>query len=587
MQCLSNWESVGLGATIEKSFLTLLAITAKGGPVMKFMLHHLTGSLRRQTQYFDVERLRFGTAKDCDVLFDLSKDATVTPVHAELAVKDGTPTLRDVSGQDALLINNRQTVEAALHDGDLIQLGQDGPLARFRLLPDHGGPAKPWRYIVADSQDIVVRTPHPPYTSFLHLARHVATDIARYGSPTVKVVASLLVLIPMILMILLGVNLYYEYQAVTTSERRIAELLSQLETGRHSRTELERRIEQERTKVLKLRSEQENLRGQLQTTLKQQEAERRSQKELQAIREQLRSLESGQRFAEEVIARFETGVGLIHGGYGLFEKSSGRPLRYEGFDEIGNPLLDEIGMPRFTLEGDEPPVIIYFAGTGFLIDQKGTVLTNRHVVRLWEIHEPLKPLMEKGIVPTPQFLRIFFPSYPEPYDLIELAVADTQDFAILQTTRAPKGPTPLKLASTEKKVRVGEPVMLMSYPGTFDGLMSRLRPATIEAILQEAGTDPIGLPELLAEQGLIRPLTTQGHVTDVTQDMVTYEARIAGGSSGGPVLDREGSVIAVNHSELRVIEGMDLGVPIAFVRSELSKLKERGEALKPIRIEPQ
>ncbi len=553
---------------------------------MKFMLHHLTGSLRRQTQYFDVERLSFGTGKECDVQFDPSKELTVTPLHAELAVKDGTPTLRDVSGRNALFINNRQTIEAALHDGDLIQLGQDGPLSRFRLLGDHDGPAKPWRYIIADSRDIVVRTPHRPYTSFLHLARHVAIDIARYGSPTVKVLASMSVLIPMILLVWLGGNLYYEHQAQLLAEQRIAELVGQLETGRLSLEELERRIVQERAKVLTLREKEENLRERLRIALKEQEAEHRSQKELQAIRDQLHALESGQRFAEEVIGKFETGVGLIQGGYGLYDKASGRPLRYEGFDEKGHPLLDEAELPRLTLEGDKPPLIIYFAGTGFLIDQKGTVVTNRHIVRLWEVNEPLKPLMENGIAPAPQFLRIFFPRHPEPYSLQELVVAEGRDFAILQTVEIPKGPIPLHLASPEKKVRVGEPVIVMSYPGTFDALLSRLPQATIETLLQEAGTDPMALPEVLARHKLIRPLATQGHVTDVTQEVVTYEARIAGGSSGGPVLDREGSVIAVNHSELQVISGMDLGVPIDFVRSELSKVGRVEGTLKPIKIEP-
>ena len=31
-----------------------------------------------------------------------------------------------------------------------------------------------------------------------------------------------------------------------------------------------------------------------------------------------------------------------------------------------NLLLDTDGIPRFTLEGDEPPVLMFFAGTGFL-----------------------------------------------------------------------------------------------------------------------------------------------------------------------------------------------------------------------------
>ena len=65
---------------------------------MRFMLHHLTGSLRGQTQYFDVESLRFGSSKDCGVMFDAGRDPMVTPLHAELAAQDGTLTLRDLSG---------------------------------------------------------------------------------------------------------------------------------------------------------------------------------------------------------------------------------------------------------------------------------------------------------------------------------------------------------------------------------------------------------------------------------------------------------------------------------------------------------
>ena len=536
------------------------------------MLHHLTGSLRGQSQYFDLETLRFGTGKDCGVMFDRARDPMVTPLHAELGAQNETPTLRDLSGGNALLINNRQTVEAALHDGDLIQFGQHGPLVRFRLLPPHGGPAKPWRYIVADSRDIVVRTPHSRYTSILHLARHLATDIARHGSPTVKVIAMLVTLIPFVLIMMLGVSLYYEYQAVTVSERKIAQLLSQLETGRLSRTELEHRIERERVLVTELRREQEQLHVELRAALEERETARRSQEELRAIQEQLSALESEQHFAEEVIAKFESGVGLMQGGYGLYEKASGRPLRYQDFDKDGNPLLDEAGFPLLTLEGDSPPVIIFFAGTGFLIDQRGTVLTNRHLVRAWEVFKPMQGLLETGFEPSRLFLRIFFSGTVSPYELEELLVSDQQDLAILRTTTLPKKETPLKLASVHQETHIGEPVIIMSYPGTFDSIMSRLPKATIDKVLLDGGLDPMTLPESLAVHGLIRPLALQGHVVDITPDVVTYEARVAGGSSGGPVLNRDGWVIAVNHSELRMVGGLNLGVPIEFVRAELAAL---------------
>ena len=156
-------------------------------------------------------------------------------------------------------------------------------------------------------------------------------------------------------------------------------------------------------------------------------------------------------------------------------------------------------------------------------------------------------------------------------------VSDHQDLAILRTTLPPKKGTPLKLASVQKKIQIGEPVIIMSYPGTFDSIMSRLPKATVDKVLLAGGLDPMALPESLAAHGLIRPLALQGHVVDRTPNVVTYEARVAGGSSGGPVLNRDGGVIAVNHSELRTVGGLDLGVPIEFVRAELAKLGLGGE----------
>lgn len=541
---------------------------------MKFMLHHLTGSLRGQTQYFDTGSLTFGTTSDCGVAFDAARDPMVAALHAELAVQDGTPLLRDVSGQNALLINNRQTVEAALHDGDLVQLGEHGPLVRFRLLPTYGRATKPWRYIVADSRDIVVRTPHRRYTSFLHLMRHVLTDIARYGSPAVKVVAAASILVPLVLIVALGAALYYEYQAVGVSERRIAELLSQLETGRLGRAELEERVARERATVEELQQEQEALRQKLQGALEERAAARRSQEELQSIREQLSDLESAQRFAEDIISRFQKGVGLLQGAYGLKEKSTGRPLRYAGFDEEGYPLMGPDGKPLFTLEGETPHVVIFYAGTGFLIDRRGTVLTNRHVVRMWEVYEPIQETLNAGFEPTPRLLRIFFPESAEAHTLDLLAVSDRADLAVLRMAKPPRDVTPLNLAPVGRPVRVGEPVIVMSYPGTIDSILSRLPPSISDAVLQEAGANPVALPELLARRGLVRPLATHGHLTDVSPDVITYEARAAGGSSGGPVLNRDGLVIAVNHSELQQIGGMNLGLPIHFVLDQLARLEQ-------------
>lgn len=559
--------------------LTRLRVDVMAGLAMKIMLHHLTGSLRGRTQYFDTDSLTFGVASGCSVLFDPTKDPVVSPVHAEFTVRDHTPTLRDRSGQNALLINGRQTVEAALHDGDLIQFGDKGPLFRFRIQPAGTLQTKPWRYIVADSRDIVVRTPHRRYMSPLYLAGHVLEEVVRYGSRTAKIIAALTVTIPLVLIIALGVGLYYQYLAVRASEQRIAELVGQVETGRLTQAELERRIARERETVAALRRDETVLKEQLQASLKEQVAARRSEKELRAIRQKLRALETSQRFAEDIIGRFEKGVGLLQGGYALKEKASGRPLRYQGFDENGYPLLDENGKPILTLEGSTPEMVIFYAGTGFLIDTQGTILTNRHIARMWEVYEPIQKALQSGFEPDLRILRIFFPKSPMPYDLEVLAVSDRADLAILRTKDRPTHIKPLKLAPPGKVLHVGEPVIVLSYPGTFDIILSRLAPPMSAEVMETAGTDPAKLPKVLSQKGLIRPLATHGHLADVSVDVITYEARSASGSSGGPVLDREGDVIAVNHSVLQRIGGVNLGLPVHIVWEELAQLRTGRAAL--------
>jgi hypothetical protein len=265
-----------------------------------------------------------------------------------------------------------------------------------------------------------------------HLVRHVGSDIARYGSPTAKTVAALLLLLPILLIGILSVGVFYEYKAAQVSRQQVAELVSQVETGRLSRAEMEVRMAQEREAIMKLKQEKDELKANLKAALENRQAARQSQEDLRAIQRQLTSLESEQRFAEEVIQRFQGGVGLLQGGFGIVETGTGRPLRYQGYNPDDIPLLDENGVPLLTLEGDTPAVIIFFSGTGLLIDKKGTVLTNRHLVRMWEVYEPVKAILGKGFEPSVEFLRIFFPGFTGFYELEEVSVSEHTDLAIVR-----------------------------------------------------------------------------------------------------------------------------------------------------------
>lgn len=527
---------------------------------MKFMLTHLSGERRGHTDCLDTDRATFGCDPGCTVRFDRNRDHGVAPIHAELAVENHAATLTDRSQDRTLWVNGERRADTLLRDGDVVQFGEGGPVVRFRTMADGAGFAKPLRTIVADSRDIVVRTPHPRFLSPVYLLRHIVSDILRYASPTLKGLTAVLLLAPIIAIVALGVMTYRQHQQARLAEQRMAELVGQLERGRGTLAELGRRIEAERQTVSELRRERDELVARLSAALKPQAPSRATQEELQSIRRQLSALESDQRFAEEVVLRFGSGVGLLQGGYGFKEKGTGRPLRYEGFDQLGNPLVDKDGNTLVTVEGHMPPVVIYYAGTGFLMDDRGTVVTNRHMVRMWETFEPAQRALQAGFEPDLLVLRLFLPGSAEPYPLDVVAVSERDDLALLKTDRPPAGSTALQLALRESRPRVGEPVVVLSYPGSMDGLLGRMAKPVSDDLLVKAGSDPLKLAELLSQRLLIRPLVTQGHVSDASDDVVSYEAGSATGSSGGPVIDRQGRVIAVNRGALRRAGGVNVGL---------------------------
>jgi S1-C subfamily serine protease len=354
----------------------------------------------------------------------------------------------------------------------------------------------------------------------------------------------------------------------------LAELVRQLEIKQVTQAELERRVEQERQVAAEFRRQGEEQIAALTAKLKAQETARESQREIEAVRQQLSAIRQSQGFAEDIARRFGKSIGLLQGGYGFREKATGRPLRYQGLDQLGNPFVDKDGNALVTLEGIAPPVMIYFAGTAFLVDRTGTVVTNRHIVRMWEVFEPAQQVMAAGFEPEITLLRLFLPEEETAYRLTELAISDRADIAILRTDRPPEAGSPVTLGG-EDSPRIGEPVIMLSYPGTVDTLLARVVPATSREILARAGGDSVRLVDELALKKLIRPLATQGHVSDVTPELITYEAVSATGSSGAPIFNRAGKVIGVNQAMLQRIGGVHFALPVRFVNELIGSAARR------------
>ena len=73
----------------------------------------------------------------------------------------------------------------------------------------------------------------------------------------------------------------------------------------------------------------------------------------------------------------------------------------------------------------------------------------------------------------------------------------------------------------------------------------------------------------LAAAGLIAPLASRGIVGQTTLSTIVYDAETTHGGSGGPVLDVNSSVIAVNFAGVGDFSGSNLGVLVAKVRTLL------------------
>jgi S1-C subfamily serine protease len=193
---------------------------------------------------------------------------------------------------------------------------------------------------------------------------------------------------------------------------------------------------------------------------------------------------------------------------------------------------------------------------------------------MWEVFEPAQQVMAAGFEPEMTLLRLFLPEGVTPYRLTEVAISDRADIAILRTDRPPEAGSPVTLGG-EDSPRIGEPVIMLSYPGTVDTLLARVAQATSREILAKAGDDSVKLIDELALRKLIRPLATQGHISDVSPELITYEAVSASGSSGAPIFNSAGKVIGVNQAMLQRIGGVHVALPVRFV-NELIGSAARG-----------
>jgi S1-C subfamily serine protease len=76
--------------------------------------------------------------------------------------------------------------------------------------------------------------------------------------------------------------------------------------------------------------------------------------------------------------------------------------------------------------------------------------------------------------------------------------------------------------------------------------------------------------ERLSQAQFIRPLASRGIVGQLSESTVVYDADTTHGGSGGPVLDIDGNIIAINTAIIPEYGGSNFGVPVEYARRLLA-----------------
>ena len=470
-----------------------------------------------------------------------SGELIITPPNGH-PISDSIAILHKLGSSYELVVNqqhniwangNRVTEKHQLQSGDLIELGELGMVLRYRFYQNDFVPKKSVAEALADSMDSARADSKSGLGVTGHFITRFTNELATQTTLWFRI-WMLLILTLLLFAIIALVLQNYHFQKQLSSEsikiESIARVLKQ--TGAEAMTgkdlgRMRQEIEQQLTQTA----------------------------------ERIALLEARGDAIATVISSSTESIAFVQGTYGYLDAATGRALRFIRAPE---------GMYLFTFDEIGEIVDIPFSGTAFIASDTGLLLTNKHIVEPWIMSDDLQPPENLKIEPLIQRMRAFFPGENTAVTVTPKITAETSDLAILQPEKALNG---IKHLSLELKPPVpGDGVVVMGYPFGLSGVLARASQQFVEETHGDEQLDFWGLGDKLAKQGYIKPLASRGIVSQLTENYIAYDAETAMGGSGGPVLNLDGKVVAVNTATMKGFGGSNLGVPASYISRLLQSI---------------
>jgi S1-C subfamily serine protease len=562
----------------------------------------LTGSKSGTVVELGSREVSVGRNPTCTVA--LSPDEVVASGrHATFFFRDGRCFVRDDGSRNGTFVDGVRVDTTELRPGQQVSFGPNGPTARFEAAEATAPFDRPQTAFAAPAAPLQAPRAHAApspagpgpsgLTGLYRMARDQAAGAAGGRASNTAVMKAFVKLaterssqrtrrtvggVLAAALITVGAVLVVGQKQQAELKSQVGSLSSELAGERGSRAELERRLQNVSAQAQSWQSETAELKAQSQA-MRQSLAQNTA-----AATRQRQEIERDRRFGPTVTDRYSQGVCLIELVWG-YRNAAGEWLRIRGTPEGGVVIAEgnDASAPRFTGGG---------TGTGFLIDDGGWILTNRHVSEPFADEEG-KKIGNDLYRPTWISRRVYFPPGNRVFETEVVAVSREHDLGLMRTVTRPSG-IPVLPVTTQESIVPGDKLVLLGYPTGGTNILWRANETQMESIqaaerdamtraIREGGFEAVAkliaqaqtrTVELTDEQtvaanivisivmtatsraalaeaarlGLVQPHVSMGDVTDTTRTDVFHSAPMVGGASGGPVVGSDLHVMAVNYA---------------------------------------
>ena len=504
-------------------------------------LEHLTGSERCTVSWLTGIAVDVSLSDDHRIRIvepdsELALDTVIARLH-----RSGDSYEIEARNDYPLWINGKPVVSKQLEQRDLIEFGDTGPLCRYRLYQQGSRVQRSLGDMVSDCIDYTRVSRKPRAARLSSAFRNFFRDFAFETTLLFRlsVIAAIVILF---------LTVFYQNRANVRLQQQAESSALQLESFARTLT---------RTNLEALRLSDLN-------TLRQ-----KLDQSLSIAAERLDLLEKRSAASIRVIAEATRSVVFLQGAYGFRDTASERMLRYRVNDE-GQPLFSWRGEPLFTVEGDGEVAERQFTGTAFVVSSNGALMTNRHVAKPWEDDTSVESLVEQGMEPVLIKFVAYLPYIHASFPVRLLKASDESDLAILLCSDVVGNLPYLRLS--DKQLKPGDEVIVMGYPTGLRSMLAQTGDAFLAELQEDENLEFWDVAERLSKSNFIRPLASRGIVGQLTTATIVYDADTTHGGSGGPVLDINGNVVAINTAIIPEYGGSNFGVPVEHAKRLLAQV---------------